>query len=102
MEAGSVKRVFPVLAALLVVAMFLSLLAGSSSLTATAALRALLEGPSGVSTDSGIVWFVRVPRVAVVAFVGAALAASGTAFQALFRNPMADPSLLGIDRKSVV
>ncbi|MEK7391004.1 MAG: iron ABC transporter permease [Fibrobacterota bacterium] len=90
------KKVFPILAVLLFAAMFLSLLAGSSSLTATAALKSLLEGPYGASTDSGIVWFVRVPRVVVVAFVGAALAASGTAFQSLFRNPMADPSLLGI------
>ena len=46
--------------------------------------------------ETGIVWQVRAPRILVVALVGAALSASGTAFQALFRNPMADPSLLGI------
>ncbi len=90
------KPIFPLLAVALLVALFASLLAGSSDLSAGAALRALLEGPGGTAMESGIVWNVRLPRSLVVAFVGAALAASGTAFQALFRNPMADPSLLGI------
>lgn len=90
------SRIFALLAPPLLLALFLSLLAGSSDLTAGAAFQALLDGPFGPSMDSGIVWNVRLPRTLVVAFVGAALAASGTAFQALFRNPMADPSLLGI------
>lgn len=90
------KRIVPILATLLVATLFASLLAGSSSLSMGSALEALLSGPNGPSTDSGIVWNVRLPRTLVVAFVGAALAASGTAFQSLFRNPMADPSLLGI------
>jgi iron complex transport system permease protein len=91
-----VKGIRPALAVALLAVLFVSLLAGSSNLTAGAALRALLEGPLGTSMESGIVWNVRLPRTLVVAFVGAALAAAGTAFQALFRNPMADPSLLGI------
>ncbi len=90
------KRVFPILVLALVGAVFASLLAGSSDLTVASALKALVAGPQGVLTDSGIVWFVRLPRTLVVALVGAALATSGAAFQALFRNPMADPSLLGI------
>jgi iron complex transport system permease protein len=39
---------------------------------------------------------IRLPRVALVAVCGAALAASGTAYQALFRNPLADPYLIGV------
>jgi iron complex transport system permease protein len=73
-----------------------SLLSGSSDLPWNAALRALWEGPGGSGSASGIVWQVRAPRILVVALVGAALSTSGAAFQALFRNPMADPSLLGI------
>ena len=90
------KTAFSTLGALLLLALFLSLLAGSSDLSVGAALQALLDGPFGASTAAGIVWNVRMPRTLVVAFVGAALATSGAAFQSLFRNPMADPSLLGI------
>lgn len=43
-----------------------------------------------------IVHEVRMPRIIVAAFVGAALAAVGTCFQGLFKNPMADPYVIGI------
>lgn len=43
-----------------------------------------------------IVHQVRMPRVIIAAFVGAALAAVGTCFQGLFKNPMADPYVIGI------
>ena len=43
-----------------------------------------------------IVRQIRLPRVLLAALVGAALAASGTALQALLRNPLADPYVLGI------
>lgn len=39
---------------------------------------------------------LRLPRVALAAVVGAALAASGMVFQALFRNPLADPAVIGV------
>jgi iron complex transport system permease protein len=39
---------------------------------------------------------IRLPRVALVALTGAALACSGTAYQGLFRNPLADPYLIGV------
>src|SRR5262249_10964154 len=39
---------------------------------------------------------IRLPRVALVALTGAALACSGTAYQGLFRNPLADPCLIGV------
>ncbi|MCA9320673.1 MAG: iron ABC transporter permease, partial [Planctomycetes bacterium] len=38
----------------------------------------------------------RFPRVVLLALVGAALAASGAALQSTFRNPMADPTILGV------
>lgn len=42
-----------------------------------------------------IVWQIRAPRVALAALVGAALAMAGAGFQGVFRNPLADPYLLG-------
>ncbi|MFI8240334.1 FecCD family ABC transporter permease [Streptomyces sp. NPDC085866] len=47
-------------------------------------------------TDDLIVWQLRVPRALLAAFVGAGLGLVGTAVQALVRNPLADPYLLGI------
>ena len=42
-----------------------------------------------------IVWQLRLPRIGLAALVGAALAISGATYQGLFRNPLADPSLIG-------
>lgn len=42
-----------------------------------------------------IVWQIRLPRVVLAALVGCALALAGAAYQAVFRNPLADPYLLG-------
>jgi iron complex transport system permease protein len=46
-------------------------------------------------TTQTIVWDIRVPRVVLAALVGAALAVAGASFQGAFRNPLADPYLLG-------
>jgi len=43
-----------------------------------------------------IIFFVRFPRVITACLVGAGLAASGTVMQGMFRNPMADPGILGV------
>lgn len=43
-----------------------------------------------------IVWQIRAPRVLLAMLVGAVLAASGTAYQGVFRNPLADPYLIGV------
>ncbi|GAA4854299.1 iron ABC transporter permease [Saccharopolyspora cebuensis] len=45
--------------------------------------------------EAAILWELRVPRVLLGVLVGAALAVSGAAFQGVFRNPLADPYLLG-------
>jgi iron complex transport system permease protein len=47
-------------------------------------------------SDDNIVWGLRAPRALLGACVGAALAVAGTAVQALVRNPLADPYLLGV------
>jgi iron complex transport system permease protein len=46
--------------------------------------------------DSAIIWQVRLPRVLLGALVGAMLAGGGAAYQGVFRNPLADPYLLGV------
>lgn len=43
-----------------------------------------------------IVWLLRLPRLLLAAFVGAALSVSGVVMQAIVRNPLADPYILGI------
>jgi iron complex transport system permease protein len=48
------------------------------------------------AAQDAIVWQVRLPRVIGAVLAGAALATSGALFQGLFRNPMADPFVLGI------
>jgi iron complex transport system permease protein len=47
-------------------------------------------------TDQLIVWIIRVPRVMVAASVGAGLGTAGAIMQGLFRNPLAEPGLMGI------
>ena len=43
-----------------------------------------------------ILWQIRLPRTILMALVGAALGGSGAAYQGLFRNPLADPYLIGV------
>ncbi|MBI1941339.1 MAG: iron ABC transporter permease [Acidobacteria bacterium] len=55
-----------------------------------------LRGESSPAGAAVIVQQIRMPRVLLAMLVGAALAVSGTALQALLRNPLADPYVLGI------
>jgi cobalamin transport system permease protein len=83
------------LAAVLVAALALGLAWGPSSVTPADAFRALLGADDGSAT-ADIVRRIRLPRVLVGALVGAALSTAGVVFQALLRNPLADPFVLGI------
>jgi iron complex transport system permease protein len=46
--------------------------------------------------EDAILWDIRLPRVVLGALVGAMLATSGATYQGVFRNPLADPYLLGV------
>ncbi len=66
-------------------------------------LAAVAEAAIGMSShaafrpwEATILLYVRLPRVVTGAFVGAGLAITGAALQALFRNPLADPGVLGV------
>ncbi len=76
---------------------------GPASLGPGQILAALVDRLPGVHLDAGlteaqtaILWQIRLPRVVLGAIVGGALALSGAAYQGVFRNPLADPYLLGV------
>jgi iron complex transport system permease protein len=52
--------------------------------------------PATGSTPDTVLFFVRLPRVAAALLIGGALAAAGTAYQGLFRNPLVSPDILGV------
>ncbi len=52
--------------------------------------------PDWPNSFSAIILAIRLPHTALVALTGAALASSGAAYQGLFRNPLADPYLIGV------
>ncbi len=56
----------------------------------------------GGSTQGVIILSIRLPRIILAGLIGAALAAAGSIFQALLRNPLADPYILGISSGAAV
>ena len=84
------------LLAALVTAFMLALALGSVSIPLDNVLRILLGGEPDRATWTDIVWKFRVPKALTAALAGAALAVSGLQMQTLFRNPLADPFVLGV------
>lgn len=56
----------------------------------------LTTGSSVDAQQDAILWAIRLPRVVLAVLVGGALAVSGAALQGVFRNPLADPSIIGV------
>jgi iron complex transport system permease protein len=56
----------------------------------------LLSGPEGADGAGAVLWAIRLPRVLLALLVGATLAVAGAALQGVFRNPLADPALIGV------
>jgi iron complex transport system permease protein len=52
--------------------------------------------PAMLARDQLVLWTIRIPRIAVAGMIGAMLALSGAIMQGLFRNPLADPALVGV------
>jgi iron complex transport system permease protein len=77
-----------------------ALLVGSAGLSATSSLQALLGG--GNEFSQMIVRTVRLPRAIAAFSVGSLLALAGVLLQALFRNPLADPLVLGVSGGAAV
>jgi iron complex transport system permease protein len=55
-----------------------------------------MGGGAGGSREETVLFAIRLPRVAAALTVGAALAAAGTAYQGMFRNPLVSPDILGV------
>lgn len=91
------RRPLGLLAAIVVLGMLclLSLWLGSRRMTVSATWAALWFSEGG--TEAAIVHGLRIPRTLLALAVGAALGASGALIQALTRNPLADPGLLGVN-----
>jgi iron complex transport system permease protein len=101
-------RVLLVLAAVLAASMLLSAGLGSEPIDLVGGLLGRSCAGEAVSgwqwlscryvdnVDATILWRVRVPRLLLAAVVGGALAAAGAVLQALLRNPLAEPHLLGV------
>lgn len=87
---------------LLLLAVLLSVAVGSVFIPPAATFELLAARLSGVEIPQAlrpyaIIFFsLRVPRTVLMAVTGAALASSGAAYQGLFRNPLADPYLIGV------
>src|SRR5688572_2821021 len=79
----------------LLVMLVLSLAIGSVFIP-PAELWRVVTGITSNETFRTIIVDIRLPRTALIALVGAALAGSGAAYQGLFRNPLADPYLIGV------
>ena len=79
---------------LAVLGAFLSLTKGSSVITMSQIVELLLN--PGMDPQSQIIWNIRMPRSIVGALVGINLSLSGAILQAIMRNPLADPHIIGI------
>lgn len=94
------------LAIALVLAVVIMSLIGSESLPARASLCAIASlGTSdcGLSRDQyDILFQIRLPRILLAAAVGGSLATAGASYQALLRNPLAEPYLLGVSNGAAV
>jgi iron complex transport system permease protein len=83
------------LAAILTASIAASVMVGSVSLSPWEVLCGLVEGGSQ-DTAATIVRKIRLPRTLLAGIVGACLSLAGLGFQAISRNPLADPSVLGV------
>ena len=87
--------VLGLLGLLLLASALAGLALGPSSVSLSEVVDALLAD-SPESSTADIVWRIRMPRIALAALVGACLSVAGVVFQALLRNPLADPFILGV------
>lgn len=89
-------------AVVLILSVIVSLMVGAVALAPSEIVASVLDRLPFVSIDSGlderqeaILWQIRMPRIVLGVIVGAMLSAAGSAYQGVFRNPLADPYLLG-------
>jgi len=106
---ATLRKTVMVCAALTVMLIFIAIIAatlGSERIPVADALRAMFTGASNsgalTTTQRAILFEIRLPRILLAATVGASLAAAGASYQALLRNALAEPYLLGISNGAAV
>lgn len=88
---------FVVLVFALVSGTIASLVIGQYTIPIGELPRILSVGPLGVSAmDESVIWQIRLPRLVLGLLVGAALGVGGALMQAVFANPLAEPSIIGV------
>ncbi len=95
-RGGLARRMTLVLVAAVLTVSLLSLGAGASGVSLVDTLAALSRGEALEPSESLVLFQIRLPRLVMGLLVGAALAVSGAVMQGLFRNPLADPGLVGV------
>ena len=95
------KGVIAALCFVLLATIMFSLAAGASDASIVSVISALLSSADGNSgalplRDRIIIYDIRLPRVILGMLIGASLAVSGAVMQGLFRNPLADPGIVGV------
>ena len=95
-QRRSLLMVVFVLCLLLVVETFAATCIGAVAIKPRTVAFALLHRSEGITPmEQAIIFQIRLPRVLAAALVGCALSIAGVLFQGLFRNPMADPYVIG-------
>lgn len=85
----------PLAMTLLAVLLLLSIAVGSKDIPLSTVLEALVDNTG--KGDAYVIWDMRIPRTVVGLCVGVALGVAGALIQALTRNPLADPGILGVN-----
>ena len=97
-----IGRVSLILSLVLMLLIVLGIALGSTGEMASSLVRSFWRGEEPDSLHWTIVMELRFPRVMLAALVGATLGTGGLVFQALLRNPLAEPYILGISGGSAV
>ena len=98
------NRIYWLLWVGLILSILGSLMFGAYAMNSTELFKGLFSfsGPEGKIGEGFLIYHIRLPRVLLAALVGAGLASVGAAIQGLFRNPLADPTLIGVSSGAVL
>ena len=95
LTVSRIMRAGSLLALLLAVVVLWSLVTGAAGRGFFSGMKDLLTGSMDASEET-IIYAIRLPRALMAMIIGAALSSAGVVFQALLRNPLADPYVLGV------
>jgi len=93
------KFMLPILIFILILSIIISTTIGQVSIPFDVVFKNILILQNTNNSYSIIIWQLRLPRILIAVLAGMALAGAGTAMQGIFRNPMADPYIIGIHQE---